>query len=95
MRPSKSGLKTKNCQGITLGSFKTHYIKSIFLLVPHEVFLGGVVRPDIFNGFVDFRVVVVQFLQVLDDLVGGAGAGCVVDKFVFGCRPRSVVQWSF
>ena len=27
-------LKTKNCQGITLGSFKTHYTISIFLLIP-------------------------------------------------------------
>ena len=67
-------------------------IKSILLLVPHEVFFGWVVGPNVFDGFVDFGVVVVQFFQVLDYFVGGAGAGGVVDDFLFGCGPRSVFQ---
>ena len=63
----------------------------IFFLVPHEVFLGGVVRPDVFDGFVDFAVVF-KFFEVLDDFVRGAGARCVVDEFVFGCGPRSLIE---
>ena len=52
--------------------------QSIFLFVEEEVFFGGVVGPDVFDGFVGFAFVF-DFLEVLDHFEGGAAALGVVD----------------
>ena len=52
----------------------------ILLLVEEKVLLGRVVGPDVFDGFVDFAVVL-KFGEILDDLLGGAGTVGIVDKF--------------
>ena len=64
----------------------------IFFFVPHEVFFGGIVGPNVFDGLVDFGGVVVQFFEVFYYFVRGAGAGGVINQFFFGGRPRSVIQ---
>ena len=63
----------------------------ILLLVEKEIVLGRVVRPDVLDALVGLAVVL-KFLKVLDYLLRGAGTVGVVNKFVFGCRPWSIVQ---
>lgn len=52
----------------------------ILFFVKKEIVLGGVIGPDVFDGFVDFAVVL-KFGEILDDLLGGAGTVGIVDKF--------------
>ena len=63
----------------------------IFLLVEEEVLLGGVVGPDVLDGFVDFAVVF-ELLKILYNFFRRAGTVCIVDKFFFSCGPGSIVQ---
>ena len=83
----------KEAHSIRSGLKQHNYliVKSIFFFVPEKVVLGRVVGPDVFDALVDL-VVVLELLEVLDDLFGRAGAVGIVYQFVFGCRPRSVVQ---
>ena len=64
---------------------------SILVLVEEEVFLGGVVGPDILDGFVDVALVL-YLLQVLDHLKWRAATDGVIDKFLLGCGPGSVFE---
>ena len=63
----------------------------VFLLVEEEIVLGRVVRPDVFDGFVDFAVIF-QLGQVLDHFLGNSGAVGIVDEFFFGSWSWSIVQ---
>ena len=65
---------------------------SIFVLVEEEVFFGGVVGPDVFDGFVGVAFVF-DFLKVLDYFEGCAGAHGVVYEFVLGCGPGCVFEF--
>ena len=66
-------------------------IESILFLIKEEIFFSGIVGPDVFDGLVDLAVVF-KFLKVLDYFFGGAGTVGVIDEFVFGRGPRSIVQ---
>ena len=68
------------------------YFGLVFVFVEEEVFFGGVVGPDVFDGFVGFAFVF-DFLEVFDYFEGGAGAHCVVDEFFAGCGPGGVFEF--
>ena len=68
-----------------------HY-GSIFVLVEEEVFLGGVVGPDVFDVLVDVTFVL-YLLEVLDDLEGSAAADGIIDEFLLGGGPGSVFEF--
>jgi deoxyhypusine synthase len=48
-------------------------IKSIFFHVKEEILFGRIIGPDIFDAVV--VAVILEFLEVLDHLFGGAGVG--------------------
>ena len=39
----------------------------VFIIVPEEIFLGGIVGPNVFNAFIHFTFIL-YFLQVLEHL---------------------------
>lgn len=57
-------------------------IALIFLLVEEEVVFAGVVRPDVFDAFVDVALVL-NLVQVLYDFKWSAGTDRVIYQFVF------------
>ena len=63
----------------------------VFVFVEQEVLLGGVVGPNVFDGFVDFAFVF-EFLQVFDHFHRSAGTHGVVNQFVFGGGPGCIFQ---
>lgn len=64
----------------------------VFVFVEKEVFFIGIVGPYVFYGFVDFTFFF-EFFQVLYDLHGSTRAECIVDEFVFCCRPWCIFEF--
>ena len=60
---------------------------SILVLVEEKVLMARVIRPDIFDSFIEFSVVF-QFVEVIDHFGGGAGADGIVNQFFLSGRPR-------
>ena len=67
-------------------------IALIFLLVEEEVFFAGVVGPNVFDTLIDFTFVF-HFLEVLDDFERNSRAHGIIDKLVFGGRPRCIFEF--
>lgn len=64
----------------------------VFIIVPEEIFLGGIVGPNVFNAFIHFTFIL-YFLQVLEHLERSTRTGGIVYKFVLGCGPRCIFQF--
>ena len=63
----------------------------IFVFVEKEVFLAGVIGPDVLDGF-ECITLVFQLLQILDNFERCAGAHGEVNQLVFAGGPRSVFE---
>lgn len=64
----------------------------ILILVEKEVFLCGIIGPNVLDGFVDFAFFF-ELLEVFNYLHGGAAADGVVDEFVLCCGPGSIFEF--
>jgi hypothetical protein len=51
---------------------------SILVLIEEEVFLTGIIRPDIINAFINIPFII-QFLEIFNHLNGGSAPDAIVD----------------
>ena len=65
---------------------------SIFVFVEEEVVFARIVRPDVFDAFVDLSFVF-DLLQVLDHFQRGARTDGIVDQLVFGSGPGRIFEF--
>lgn len=64
----------------------------ILILVEKEVFLCGIIGPNVFDGFVDFAFFF-ELLEVFYNFHRGAATDGVVNELVLGCGPGSILEF--
>ena len=68
-----------------------HHHSLILILIPEKIILRGIIRPNVFNAFVDITFIL-NLLQILKHLSRGTRTSSVIYQFFFCSRPRSVFK---
>ena len=63
----------------------------ILLFVEEEIFFAGIIRPNIFNTFINLAFIF-HFLKVFDNFERSTRTHGVVDKFFSGCWPGRIFK---
>ena len=64
----------------------------IFVFVEEEVFLRGIIGPNVFDGLKNFTFVL-KFVEIFYHFHGRARTQCVVNEFFLGGWPRRVFEF--
>lgn len=72
-------------------AFLERNVGLVFLLIPEEVILRGIVGPYVLYGLVDFTLIF-EFLKVLDDFKRATRTLGIVQQFFLGGGPGGVLQ---
>ena len=63
----------------------------IFIFIKKKIFLCGIIRPDVFNGFINITFIF-QFLQIFYYFNRCAGTDRIINQFIFCSRPGCVFK---
>ena len=67
-------------------------VRLIFVFVEEEVFFGGIIRPNVFDGLKNLAFVF-KFIEIFYYFHRRARTHCIVNEFFLGGWPRCVFKF--